>query len=487
MANKDGVLLEGLSIEGLRVNSSDEKTAHIYNPSNGEIIAKVAQASASDVEQAIKVAHKQYSTGEWSKINTRDRGQLLQSVANLIRERSDYLANLESKNAGKPINAAKGEIAAAANCFEYYAGAVNKIHGQTIPVAANGTALTFRESIGVCALIIPWNFPLLITCWKLAPALAMGNTVVIKPAGVTPLSALALADLITDAGIPTGTVNVVPGSGSVAGEALTKDPLVRKISFTGSTEIGKHIMKTAADGIKRVSLELGGKSANIVFNDADLNDCVESSLSAVYDNAGQDCCSRSRILVQKKVFDKFVSSFVDSTKKMNVGLTNANDTEMGPLITKQHHKSVYNYIDIGDSEGAERLCGGEIPKNKELQNGNYLTPAVYVNVTPSMRIMQEEIFGPVVGIMPFNTEEEAIKLANDSPYGLSGSIWTRDIGRALRVSRAFDTGMISINSSNSVHIEAPFGGMKQSGLGREQGMTALEHFSELKSVFIANN
>jgi betaine-aldehyde dehydrogenase len=418
-------------------------------------------------------------------MRSRERGQILQRIANLIRERVEFLAQIESHNGGKPISAARGEIGAVANTFEYYAGAVNKIHGQTIPVNANGTALTFREPLGVCALIIPWNFPLVITGWKVAPALAMGNTVVVKPASATPLSALALADLALEAGLPEGVLNVITGSGGVAGSALVTHPLARKISFTGSTEIGVGVMKQAADGIKRVSLELGGKSANIVFADANLDVCVESSIFAVYDNAGQDCCSRSRILVERPIYDEFVERFTARTKSLKVGDPADESTEMGPLITPQHRESVMNYISIGDSEGAVRLCGGEKPTAEALANGNYLTPAVYVDVSSGMRIMQEEIFGPVVSIMPFDTEAEAVRFANDSPYGLSGSLWTRDIGRALRVARAVETGMLSINSSSSVHIEAPFGGMKQSGLGREQGMVALDHYSEYKSVFIA--
>lgn len=476
---------EGLAIGGQRVTGSDGRTAPTVNPATGEIIAQVAQANAADVDLAVKTAHARFAEGRWKQMRSRERGQILQRIANLIRERVEFLAQIESRNGGKPISAARGEIGAVANTFEYYAGAVNKIHGQTIPVNANGTALTFREPLGVCALIIPWNFPLVITGWKVAPALAMGNTVVVKPASATPLSALALADLALEAGLPEGVLNVITGSGGVAGSALVTHPLARKISFTGSTEIGVGVMKQAADGIKRVSLELGGKSANIVFADANLDVCVESSIFAVYDNAGQDCCSRSRILVERPIYDEFVERFTARTKSLKVGDPADESTEMGPLITPQHRESVMNYISIGDSEGAVRLCGGEKPTAEALANGNYLTPAVYVDVSSGMRIMQEEIFGPVVSIMPFDTEAEAVRFANDSPYGLSGSLWTRDIGRALRVARAVETGMLSINSSSSVHIEAPFGGMKQSGLGREQGMVALDHYSEYKSVFIA--
>jgi betaine-aldehyde dehydrogenase len=481
------IAFEGLAIGGKRVPSADGRTAPVHDPATGEVIAEVAQASAADVDLAVKTAHTRFAEGAWKQMRSRERGQLLQRIANLVREKSEILAQIESRNGGKPINAARGEIGSVANTFEYYAGAVNKFHGQTIPANANGTALTFHEPLGVCALIVPWNFPLVIAAWKIAPALAMGNTVIVKPASVTPLSALALADLALEAGLPEGVLNVVTGSGSVAGSALVGHPLVRKISFTGSTEIGTGVMKQAAETIKRVSLELGGKSANIVFADANLDVCIESSLFAVYDNAGQDCCSRSRILVERPIYDEFVERFVNRTKTMRVGSPADEQTEMGPLITPQHRQTVLNYIHIGDEEGARRLCGGDVPASGELAHGNYLTPAVYADVNSGMRIMQEEIFGPVVGIMPFDTEEEAVRFANDSAYGLSGSLWTRDIGRALRVARAVETGMLSINSSSSVHIEAPFGGMKQSGLGREQGMTALEHYSEYKSVFIAND
>jgi betaine-aldehyde dehydrogenase len=453
----------------------------LIDPASGLAFEEVPQLSVGEADRAVELAGRRYDQGVWRQAPVRERRDVLRRIADLVRRDADRLAGLESRNVGKPISAAGGEMGAVAATFDYYAGAVDKFHGQTIPGQARGTLLTFHEPIGVCAAITPWNFPLLILGWKVAPALAMGNSVVAKPAEVTPLTALAFQGLCLEAGLPEGVFSVVTGRGSEVGEALVRHPLVRKVAFTGSSEVGTEIMRQAAPGIKRVSLELGGKSANVVFADADLDVCVESSVWSVYDNTGQDCCSRSRMLIERRVFDEFVDRFQARAESIKVGDPADESTEMGPLITAGHRDRVEGYLRLAQAEGASiRVGGGRVG-----EAGFFLAPTVLTGVGPGMRVMQEEIFGPVAAMLPFDTEEEAIRLANDSIFGLSGSIWTRDIGRALRVARAVETGMLSINSSSSVHIEAPFGGVKHSGFGREQGMAALEQYSEYKSVFIA--
>ncbi len=477
------VLTEELLINGDRTPAQSGEFTSLIDPATGEGWAKIAAGDAVDIDRAVQAADR--IRQPWRQVNSRDRTRMLYRLAELIREHLESLAELESRNVGKPIRDARDEVNLAADCFEYYAGAINKVGGQTIPVAAAGTSLTFREPIGVCGLIAPWNFPIAITAWKLAPALAMGNTIVLKPASQTPLTALKLGELALAAGIPPGVLNIVTGSGSRAGEALVRHPLVRKISFTGSTEIGSHVMKLAADDIKRVTLELGGKSANLIFADADLEKAVPKAMWSVLGNAGQDCCARSRLLIERSIYDAFLEQLTQQFQTLKLGHPLDESTEIGSLISQNHRDRVAEYIQIGQVEGAKLLCGGYIPEGEHLRSGAYLQPAIFADVTPTMRIAQEEIFGPVVCAIPFDTEAEAIAIANQSFYGLSGSIWTRDISRALRVAKAIETGVLSINTGHSVHLEAPFGGVKRSGLGRELGLNVLDHYSEIKSVFIA--
>ncbi|MBD3881635.1 aldehyde dehydrogenase [Phormidium tenue FACHB-886] len=475
--------LTELLIDGDRLPASSGQQTELIDPATGEPWAAVATGGAAEINRAVQAADRVRSA--WRRVNSRDRTRMLLRLATLIREQAESLAQLESRNVGKPIREAREEVELAADCFEYYAGAINKVGGQTVPVAAAGTCLTFREPIGVCGLIAPWNFPLVITAWKVAPALAMGNTIVLKPASQTPLTALRLGELALEAGIPAGVFNVVPGSGTVAGTALIQHPLVRKISFTGSTEVGTQVMRLAADDIKRVTLELGGKSANLIFADADLDKAVPKAVWSVLGNAGQDCCARSRILVQRPIYEEFLSRLTAQFKSLKLGSPLDEQTEIGALVSLAQRDRVLEYIHSGIAEGAALLCGGEMPTAEPLAKGAYLYPTIFADVQPQMRVFREEIFGPVVCVMPFGTEAEAIALANNSLYGLSGSIWTRDISLALRVAKAIETGVLSINTGHSVHLEAPFGGVKRSGMGRELGLAVLDHYSEWKSIFIA--
>lgn len=471
-----------LLIGGRRRAAADGSTFVVREPSTGQELTTVSQAGLNDVNAALIDATTAFESGVWADQSATARGRVLLRVADLIRQNAEELAVLEARNAGHPIADARWEVEAAAGTFEYYAGAANKLFGEVVPVQDPGIDVVLREPVGVCGLIVPWNFPLLIACWKVAPALACGNSIILKPASLTPLTALRLGELLIEAGVPEGCVSVLPGPGGVIGDALVSDRRVNKIGFTGETSTGASILRASSENITRVSLELGGKSACVVFADSDWEKAAAETPMAVFANAGQDCCSRSRIVVERSIYDAFVAEFVRTTERLRIGEPLDEASEISTMISPGQRQVSIDYIGIGTGEGAELVSGGTLPR----EDGSYLTPAVLAGVDNGMRVAQEEIFGPVACIIPFKDESNAIHIANDIPYGLSGSIWTKDLGRAIRVSKAIRTGALSVNSNRSVRIETPFGGYKRSGLGRQLGMHAMQHYTEVKNVFFSS-
>jgi acyl-CoA reductase-like NAD-dependent aldehyde dehydrogenase len=448
----------------------------VVEPATEDVIATLPRAGAEETDAAVARAKSAFPG--WRSIAPPDRSALLHRLADELEERQGDLATLEARNAGKPIADARGEMAMVVQTFRYYAAAPERLLGQTIPVAG-GVDMTFREPLGVVGLIVPWNFPLTIASWKVAPALAAGNTIVLKPAELTPLTALELERIALDAGLPEGVVNVIAGPGSVAGKRLVEHPDVAKIAFTGSTEVGRGIAQAAAGTIKHVTLELGGKSANVVFADADLEAAAASAPIAVFGNAGQDCCARSRILVERPAMDRFLELLEEGVTSLRVGDPLDESTQMGPLISADQLETVSSYV----PEDAPVAIRGSSPQGR----GYWFPPTVLAPVSNSDRAAAEEIFGPVACVIPFDGEAEAVRIANDTIYGLSGSIWTRDGAKALRTARAIETGVLSINSNTSVRVSTPFGGFKQSGVGRELGPDALEHYTEVKNVYYATD
>ena len=474
-----------LFIDGQFVDAESRKTFKSPNPATGETLAEVAEADRADVDKAVAAARKAFE-GKWSKLSARDRGRLLYKLSQLIEQQAKELAELETLDNGKPIKESLYvDLPQVVENFEYFAGWATKIEGETIPVPGRMFNYTLREPVGVCGQIIPWNFPLLMAAWKLAPALAAGNTVVLKPAEQTPVTALELGKLIQEAGFPEGVVNIVPGYGETAGAALASHAGIDKIAFTGSTEVGKLIAKAAAENLTKVSLELGGKAPNIVFADADMDQAVNGAMMGIFYGQGQVCCAGSRLFLDEQVKDEFLGRFKEKAQKVTVGDPLDKATLMGPQVSEEQLNRIKSYVQIGQEEGATVLTGGEQPRLEgDLQKGYFFEPTIFSEVKNQMRIAQEEIFGPVVSVITFKDEDDLIKQANATIYGLSAGIWTRDITRAHRFAKEIKAGVVWINTFNMFNPASPFGGYKQSGYGRELGKHALELYTQVKSVWV---
>lgn len=472
-------------IDGQFVTASNNATRDVYNPARGEVLAQVPEASAADVARAIAAARREFDEGKWPNLPPAKRGNILMKIAQAIRAHAEELARLETMNMGKPLSEAQGDIEDAGDCFEYYGGLANKITGEVNPVSPRAFDFTLKEPVGVCGQIIPWNFPLMMAAWKIAPALAAGCTLVLKPAEQTPLTALRFAEILDGiAELPKGVVNIVTGDGPNAGATLVQSHDVDKIAFTGSTEVGKWILKTSADtNLKKVTLELGGKSPNIFFADADFEMAIAGALFGIFYNQGEVCSAGSRILVEKSIHKKFVEAVAERAKQIRLGDGLDASTKMGPLVNAEHRARVESYIQIGKESGARLVCGGNRPSG-ELARGYFIEPTIFDNVDFNSRLAQEEVFGPVVAVIPFENESEAIKLANHSQYGLAAGVWTKDITKAMQLVRKIRAGIVWVNHYHSAPFEGPWGGYKQSGLGRELGKYGIENYLQTKQVYI---
>jgi betaine-aldehyde dehydrogenase len=473
-----------LFIDGDFVEPASSATIDVLDPATEEVIARVPDAGREDVDRAVAAARRAFDEGPWRESTSQERGRILFRLAAAVRDRADALAELETINSGKPIVESEFDVADVATCFEYYGGLATKVHGDVLPVPDNAMSLALREPIGVAGQIIPWNYPLLMAAWKIAPAICAGCTAVLKPAEQTPLTILELASSFNDAGLPPGVVNVVTGVGETAGAAIVAHPDVDKIAFTGSVEVGKQIMRGAADTVKKISLELGGKSPNVFFDDSDFEAAVDGALFGVFVNQGEVCSAGSRILVQRSIYEKFVEAMAAKASAIKVGPGRDRDTKMGPLVSREQFERVRGYQEIGRREAKLAAGGGRAAVS---DRGYFVEPTIFYDVDNSARIAREEIFGPVAAVIPFDDEKEALRIANDTYFGLAAAVWTRDIFRALRMVKALRAGIVWVNHMQPTYVEAPWGGYKQSGIGRELGKWGVEEYLHTKQVFINLN